>query len=437
MKSKSEARKLQGKKKGCISQGLIDIENTKEFEGNKINKNSNTLEIKSISSQLVPRGIASRTCGICEFLSTLKRGLVIRLHHPKVEATFAKIISIDGGDTFKYTYVSQDEANIALKEQYIRFNRYDEKKIGAKGMQKSMIGHWHTESKGSLCDYDVKEIHKFSLPDHVAAEKYRVTRNRSIIGLKGEMMEIASRATHSGIIKLKDIAAVHPASHPDPYGTDGDHGSFTLRESLSKYNKSLTFSLVKSIGNCSLESESERWNEGTGSKKSFRYFDIEAATDGEFWFIFRGLLLLQRDALSGRFAVHRAAGFSSSYYNHEDENQKGKTRETSLKACIQFNEPEENDWPYNIFKRVCSTFSLSKQNIEEINIIKPPPSDYFLGFKSSGTKIWSRLRQAGLDTQRIYSLDTAKVVIKVRCPLERMMDVAEVLWMNMKTDEGE
>lgn len=70
-------------------------------------------------------------------------------------------------------------------------------------------------------------------------------------------------------------------------------------------------------------------------------------------------------------------------------------------------------------------------------ITSVPPSDYFLGFSSPGTQIWGRLRQAGLETQRLYSLDTRKVMIKVRCPVDRLQDVAEALKLKMKTKDGE
>jgi hypothetical protein len=66
----------------------------------------------------------------------------------------------------------------------------------------------------------------------------------------------------------------------------------------------------------------------------------------------------------------------------------------------------------------------------------PPPSDYFLGFSSPGTQIWGRLRQAGLETQRLYALDTKKVMIKVRCPVDRLQDVAEALKLKLKTKDG-
>jgi len=72
-----------------------------------------------------------------------------------------------------------------------------------------------------------------------------------------------------------------------------------------------------------------------------------------------------------------------------------------------------------------------------ISLANPPPPDYFLGFSSPGTQIWGRLRQAGLETQRLYALDTKKVMIKVRCPVDRLQDVAEALKLKLKTKEGD
>ena len=44
---------------------------------------------------------------------------------------------------------------------------------------------------------------------------------------------------------------------------------------------------------------------------------------------------------------------------------------------------------------------------------------------------------AGLETQRVYAVDPRRVMIKVRCPEDRLTDVAEVLRMKMKTIDGE
>lgn len=68
--------------------------------------------------------------------------------------------------------------------------------------------------------------------------------------------------------------------------------------------------------------------------------------------------------------------------------------------------------------------------------VQAPPSDYFLGYGSPGTQIWSRLRSAGLETQRVYALDTRRVMLKVRCPVDRLQDVAEALKLKLKTKSG-
>ena len=64
-------------------------------------RNRNSLEIEDIPTQVVPRGIAARTNGMEEFLSALKRGVVVRRHRPNAEAAFVKLFSTDGGDTVR------------------------------------------------------------------------------------------------------------------------------------------------------------------------------------------------------------------------------------------------------------------------------------------------------------------------------------------------
>jgi hypothetical protein len=44
---------------------------------------------------------------------------------------------------------------------------------------------------------------------------------------------------------------------------------------------------------------------------------------------------------------------------------------------------------------------------------------------------------AGLETLRIYAVDTRRVMLKIRCPQDRLTDVAEVLRLKMKTLDGE
>ncbi len=150
------------------------------------------------------------------------------------------------------------------------------------------------------------------------------------------------------------------------------------------------------------------------------------ATEGEYWMMLKGFTLLHRDALTGRFAAQRACGFGN-YYRHADD------REQSDAAQIF---TESLPPPKTLVQRILR-MDGGEQNDDALKPISAPPSDYFLGFSSPGTQIWGRLRQAGLETQRLYSLDTRKVMIKVRCPVDRLQDVAEALKLRLKTKDGE
>lgn len=63
--------------------------------------NPNDLKIEDIPTQVIPRGIAARTNGMMEFLSALKRGIVVRRHRNGMNAIFCRISSNDGGDTIR------------------------------------------------------------------------------------------------------------------------------------------------------------------------------------------------------------------------------------------------------------------------------------------------------------------------------------------------
>ena len=145
----------------------------------------------------------------------------------------------------------------------------------------------------------------------------------------------------------------------------------------------------------------------------FRSIDIEMYTEGEYWMILKGFALLHRDASNGRFAAMRAGGFGS-YHRYAD--------------------PISNK--QKMLSEVLPPPNAKSDESGELQITAPPP-DYFLGFSSPGTQIWSRLRQAGLETQRLYALDTRKVMLKVRCPIDRLQDVAEALKLKLKTKSGE
>jgi len=144
----------------------------------------------------------------------------------------------------------------------------------------------------------------------------------------------------------------------------------------------LNFSVIASIHrdmliilhSCSISSR----HFGKGSTSTFRTLDLETATEGEYWIIFRGFLLLHRDAVSGRFAAQRASGFSSHYNRKEDEERRhAQNRKKDWKVS------EENEYVHH-WQRLWRKWK------GEPEIEKPvlaPPSDYFLGFRSAGTQV--------------------------------------------------
>ena len=75
------------------------------------------------------------------------------------------------------------------------------------------------------------------------------------------------------------------------------------------------------------------------------------------------------------------------------------------------------------------------KNDETLMKKEVPPPDFYLG-NSLGTQVWSRLRMAGLETERIFDLDTKNVMLKIRCPKDRLLDVAEVLGIKLKKKDG-
>ena len=436
--------------------------NTGKASKRRRRRRKNDLDADEIPSQTVPRGIAARTAGMDEFLLALKRGIVVRRHRPHAESAFIKLFSVDGGDTIQFCHVASDEAMIAFKEQAVRFNRGG---ASAEPLAANASQRWsHEIANKNLHEQDT--IQNFNLPDFIAAERYREAWSRTQGNVKKKVVDMATRATHRGEIKTVDVVSVHPAIHPDPFSGAPvndelpDHGTTTLRASPSEFVEKLSFSLVlpgtfdRLKGNHSSKVLSERWHSGAGSYQAFRYLDIETATEGEYWMIFRGFLLLHRDAASGRFAAQRAQGIGSNYTRHEIEEmeqqrnrlnvEKGGTRMegntgagdgSGLNGFLdEYVEPSNN----NFFDRLSKTLHFGPSQTLQYQPVNapPPPSDYFLGFKSPGTQIWSRLRQSGLETQRIYALDTRRVMIKVRCPAERLMDVAEVLRLKLRTTEG-
>lgn len=153
--------------------------------------------------------------------------------------------------------------------------------------------------------------------------------------------------------------------------------------------------------------------------------------------LLRGFLLLHRDASTGRFSAQRAGGYGS-YHRHALDGD--RKEDVPPPAKVRFAEVLPDNNSPSLLTRLTNTIIHGKDVETDHKIVPytgvPPPSDYFLGFSSPGTQIWGRLRQAGLETQRLYALDTKKVMIKVRCPVDRLQDVAEALKLKLKTKDG-
>lgn len=154
--------------------------------------------------------------------------------------------------------------------------------------------------------------------------------------------------------------------------------------------------------------------------------------------VLRGFLLLHRDASTGRFSAQRAGGYGS-YHRHAVDGESKENNPTQTNVRFAEVLPPVNS--PKLFTKIANRLLPGKEPESDQKIVPytgvPPPSDYFLGFSSPGTQIWGRLRQAGLETQRLYALDTRKVMIKVRCPVDRLQDVAEALKLKLKTKDGE
>lgn len=395
----------------------------------------NSLRIEDIPNQVVARGIASRTNinGLLPFLSALKRGVVIRRHRPGQEAVFCKLSSTDGGDTINYHTVEYEDAMNAFREQRVRYNRR-----GIKNATKlAEAQQWSLETSDTV---DENVPHNFSVPDYVAAEAYR-KRMAKEGSLGRKVTDLATKVVGRGAAKVVDIVAVHPARHDDPRAR-GEMGSTSLRRSKSDHTASLAFSLVirNARGNNKtkevMEDLEAKWHGGDGSESLFRYIDFEAATEGEYWLVFRGLLLLHRDAVVGRFAKQRAAGIGTNAGRLEAEMRDESSELVNRLHQDEFHEPVTVGWLERLIVNWRNLDTTYMEGFITKEGAVPPPSDYFLGFRSPGTAIWSRLRQAGLETHRVYSLDPNRLMIKIRCPSDRLMDVAEVLRMKLKTKEG-
>jgi hypothetical protein len=478
-------------------------------QGKNRPKNPNILRIEDIPQQRMARGVAARTHGLIGFVAALKRGIVVRLHTPNHGAALVRFESRDGGDTIRYAAVMLDdpasataaggtpisetnerarEAFQCLAEQRMRYHTARYQKQGVEVATWSLESSHHPsftgandENSSGTSNLQLAPNRKDAfVPDYVAAQKQQQEQRRVRIGaVIAAGAASARRQLFKGTISVSDIAVVHPATFSDPR-FPGECATSTFRRSKTGFNPTLSFSLVlrndhhRNIpilpllrqkshpqgpslpSSSSIDEYESKWLQGQGSESMFKYLDIEAATLGEYWLLFRGFLLLHRDAAVGRFAEQRAAGIGSHYSRIELELARGRRALQSHRSHRSRGSPEfemyddllirlhENEFHEPATIGCWERLLVRLRGDDETNLQgyvletakDPPPSDYFLGFSSPGTAIWSRLRQAGLETSRVYSLDPNRVMIKVRCPTYRLVDVAEVLKLKIRTQDN-
>ena len=369
-------------------------EKDEERERVKVNPNM-ILSEEDIPNPVIPRGIAARTNGLLKFLSVLQRGIVLRRHRPNKEALYCKIYSSNGGDTIQYELIDPEEAMVAFKEQRVRYNRNLTNSSSPTSIHAAARDWARLDNPG-----DGTPMHKFKVPDHIAAQKYRQKLSKEV---SKRLLDIAVKAANSGIIKTTDVVAVHPAAHLDPRHPGvrrGELGTASLRKSKSDHFTPHTFSIVTSVRqkfpsaktNQNGEGSENKWYSGDGNEMHFKTLDFEAATEGEYWLIFRGFLLLHRDATVGRFAAERRAGIGGGARNREEDGQ-DKDFENILHRD-EFTEPKT----VGCLQRLIVNIRDMDKTFMEGDMIagaRPPPSDYFLGFKAPGTQVSLRFFRIG------------------------------------------
>jgi len=413
--------------KSSSNQIVLKVDVRNDTRGDEENENPNRIQsVEDMPNPKIPRGFAIRRNGMMKFLSALQKGIVLRRHCPNKEAMFCKLSSDNGGDTIMYQMIDQEEAMAAFKSQRVQYNRNFEECTTPTSLQAN-CADWSL-FRGSQSNSSNKFV-----PDHVASQKYREKFNREH-GVLKRLFDV-----NSGSLDARDIVALHPATKVDrrkPGSETEELGTATLRRSLSKYDDQFSFSLITAAAKPFIKPTAtnltDTWQQGEGSEHLFKTLDFEAATEGEYWLVLRGLLLLYRDAMNKKLTSHGKLGIGGG----EPQGIGGgaPTREIRLQQDM-FVEPSSVG---RLEKLVVKLRKLNDDYIRGAIMpgAIPPPSDYFLGFKSPGTQIWSRLRWAGFETQRVFSADPRKVMIKIRCPEDRLTDVAEVLRLKIKTKDG-
>jgi hypothetical protein len=349
----TSVRKKSPKRSTYTWQNTSHEKKSKRQNGQAKKGNPNVLDPASIPNPKVPRGMA-RKQGLEEFLWALEQGFVVRRHRPGHDPVFLKLCSKNRGDTIQYEYIGPEDAATALRSQIQRYGNNDVRGVDDK-VVRQRISPWAPGYKSDQSGDDNDQLNadeiKTDSQRALSLEQYNTSlpgnesRRSSFGGIIDSLTSYTSkaitRAVYSGSFKAADVVEVQRATHGDPLSRSEDgtmlQGSHTFRECKEINNRKWlkdcemydldnecntdlkttiqdeyarkipesirTFSLIlpSMIQRfSSIKEANYLWSEGETSFKNFAFLDIETATNGEYWMLFRGFLLLHRDAYNGK-----------------------------------------------------------------------------------------------------------------------------------------
>ncbi len=277
----------------------------------------------------------------------------------------------------------------------------------------------------------------------------------------------------AGFLEAKSIIGVLAATDPDPYHA-GLFGTRSLRQSADIPNPARSFSVLYTddIGTYSL--------------------DLECQNDKQYATLFQGFVLLwmqcgrkcpvfsegtkldtqpfpptQPQSTRAKWSHQQqmwlnddgAVNCNNQHYN--PTHLQSSTRNAHLGELHSYHKSRHNSpqLPSKDFLRqnnmqyLCSSPGSRPRSFRSIKkafnravsskrkLYTPadpsaPPPAYFLGWYSRGTQVWSRLRMAGLEVERLYHVDTRRVMLRIRLPVERMEAVAERMRLRLRRRDG-
>ena len=145
---------------------------------------------------------------------------------------------------YRFKYIPDEEAVIALKEQaqrYDRFRRQKKARLSPRELDSQKM------SRNSDIATQITDKHEsmVPLPDYVKA---KIDREEDIRKNGVFRHAIANRSLNwrnSLMIEAKDIVQVQPATHIDPFSKEGEKlGTLSLRQSNTEYVKHTTLSVI-------------------------------------------------------------------------------------------------------------------------------------------------------------------------------------------------